>query len=123
MFQDRLAAAKQQIPDIDTVISDPTLPVTDIGARFIAESDKGPQVAYWLGTNRAEAVRIASLDPYSQAFELGRIEARIAAAPASRRISNAPAPVPKVGGGSNTGAKDPAQMTMAEYIEWRNKRG
>jgi hypothetical protein len=123
MFKDRLTEAKASIPDIEKAISDPSLPVTDIGARFIHESEKGPQVAYWLATNRDEASRIARLDPYSQAFELGKIEARIGAAPASRRLSNAPAPVPKVGGGSNSGAKDPSSMSMSEYAEWYRKRG
>lgn len=123
MFKDRLETAKASIPDIETVIHDPTLPVSDVGARFIQESDRGPQVAYWLGTNRAEAARIARLEPLSQAYELGKIEARIGAAPASRRLSNAPAPVPKVGGGSNSGAKDPSKMSMSEYSEWYRKRG
>lgn len=120
MFKDRLKEAKASIPDIEKAITDPSLPVTDIGARFIHESEKGPQVAYWLATNRDEASRIARLDPYSQAFELGRIEARIGAAPASRRLSNAPAPVPKVGGGSNSGAKDPTNMSFAEYERYRS---
>lgn len=123
MFQDRLAAVKETIPDIDVVVNDPSLPVSEIGARFITESDKGPQVAYWLAQNRAEAARIARLDPLAQAFELGRIETRISAAPSSRKVSSAPAPVPRVGGGANTGAKDPARMSMSEYVEWRNKRG
>lgn len=123
MFQDRLKEVKAQIPDIEKAITDPSLPVTEVGARFIHESEKGPQVAYWLATNRDEASRIARLDPFQQAYELGKIEARIGAAPASRRLSNAPAPVPKVGGGSNTGAKDPASMSMAEYAEWYRKRG
>lgn len=123
MFQDRLAAVKETIPDIDVVVNDPSLPVSEIGARFITESDKGPQVAYWLAQNRAEAARIARLDPLAQAFELGRIETRISAAPSSRKVSAAPAPVPRVGGGANTGAKDPARMSMSEYVEWRNKRG
>lgn len=123
LFADRLEAVKSTIPDIDRVINDRDLPVSEIGARFIMESEKGPQVAYWLSQNRADAARIRALDPYSQAYELGKIEARIAAAPASRRVSAAPAPAPKVGGGSNTGAKDPSSMTMSEYAEWYKKRG
>jgi len=123
MFSQRVSSVRQQIPDIETVLNDPTLPVSEIGARFITESDKGPHVGYWLGQNRAEAARIARLEPLAQAYELGRIEARISAAPASRKLSTAPAPVPKVGGGANAGAKDPASMNMSEYIEWTKKRG
>lgn len=122
MFKQRLAEAAEIIPDLDRVITDPTLPVTTVGARFIQESEKGPQVAYWLSQNRADAARIASLDPLTQAYELGRIEARISSAPAARKVSQAPAPVPKVAGGANAGAKDPSSMSMAEYAEWYRKR-
>lgn len=122
VFSQRLREAADVIPDIDRVIADPTLPVSAVGARFIQESEKGPQVAYWLAQNRAEAARIASLDPYNQAFELGRLEARVSAAPAARKVSQAPAPVPKVAGGANAGAKDPSSMSMSEYAEWYRKR-
>jgi hypothetical protein len=122
MFKQRLVEAAETIPDIDKVITDPTLPVSTIGARFIQESDKGPQVAYWLSQNRAEAARIAALDPYTQAFELGKLEARVSSAPAARKVSQAPAPVPRVAGGANAGAKDPSTMSMSEYAEWFRKR-
>lgn len=122
VFSQRLREAAEIIPDLDKVISDPTLPVSQVGARFIQESEKGPQVAYWLSQNRAEAARIAALDPYSQAFELGKLEQRVSAAPAARKVSQAPAPVPKVAGGANAGAKDPSSMSMAEYAEWYRKR-
>lgn len=122
MFVSRVSEVKASIPDIETIVSDPTLPVSQIGARFITESEKGPHVAYWLSQNRTEAARIASLDPYSQAYELGKVESRISAAPQARKVSQAPAPVPKVGGGASAGAKDPSSMSMSEYVEWYRKR-
>lgn len=122
MFSQRVSAVREQIKDIDSVLNDPTLPVSEVGARFITESEKGPQIGYWLGQNRAEAARIARLEPLAQAYELGRIEARITAAPASRKLSQAPAPVPKVGGGANAGPKDPAAMSMREYEAYVAKR-
>ena len=122
MFQQRLRDVAGQIPNIEQVITDPTLPVSAVGARFIQESERGPQVAFFLSKNRAEAARIASLDPVSQAFELGRLEQRVSSAPTTRKVSQAPAPVPKVAGGANAGAKDPSSMSMAEYAEWFRKR-
>jgi hypothetical protein len=122
VFKQRLTEAAARIPDLDTVITDPTLPVSQIGARFIQESERGPEVAYWLSQNRAEAARIASLDPYTQAFELGKLEMRVTSAPAARKVSQAPAPVPKVAGGANAGAKDPASMSMDEYAQWVKSR-
>lgn len=125
MFQERLGEFVARVPEAKVIVSDPTLPVTDIGARFISESEKGPEVAYWLHQNRQDALRIAALEPVAQAFELGRIEARISSAPTARKVSNAPAPTPKVSGGAGTGAKDPNTMSEAEYSEWyraRNRR-
>lgn len=122
MLQQRIEAFAEREPEILSIFNDPTLPVTQLGARFIAESEKGAEIAWYLHKNRTEAARIERLDPVSQAYEMGRIEARIAAAPAARRISNAPNPPPKVGGGGNAGAKDPASMSMFEYAEWARRR-
>lgn len=118
LFNERVAAASEAIPGIEAAISDPTLPISQVGAQFVAEAENGPQVAYWLSQNRADAARIARLDPLSQAFELGQISQRITAAPKARKVSNAPAPVPRVGGAGAAGGKDPASMSMDEYAQW-----
>jgi hypothetical protein len=119
MFEDRVAAVREQIPEIAAAVDDPSLPVSEIGARFIMESEQGPQVAYYLSQNRDEATRIARMDPLSQAYHLGKIEARINAAPRARKTSTAPAPVPTVAGGARSGTKDPGAMNMEEYVAWR----
>lgn len=123
MLQQRIEAFAEREPEIVNVLNDPTLPVTQIAARFISESEKGAEIAWYLHKNRSEAARIERLPAVQQAFELGRIEARISAAPAARKVSQAPAPAPKVGGGASAGAKDPASMSMSEYAEWYRKRG
>lgn len=122
MFTERFEAFAERVPEASAIMSDPTLPVTEIGARFIAESEKGPEVAWWLHQNRKDAARIARLDPMSQAFELGRIEQRVTVAPTARKVSQAPAPTPKVGGGASAGAKDPASMSDEEYSNWYKAR-
>jgi len=123
LFNSRVETARQRIPDIEAVISDPSLPISQIGALFIAESDKGPQVAYWLGQNRQEAARIARLDPMRQAYELGKVEARIDAAPAARRVSNAPQPVSRVGRGGAPGAKSVDAMSVNDMEAYLRKNG
>lgn len=122
MLQQRIETFAEREPEILTVLQDPTLPVSEIGARFVAESEKGAEVAFYLHKNRAEAARISRLDPVTQAFELGRIEARISAAPAARKVSQAPGPIPRVGGGANAGAKDPSSMSDDEYSAWYKAR-
>lgn len=123
MFAERVKAVADTIPDIEAVISDQSLPVSETGARFIQESEKGPQVAYWLGQNRAEAARIARMEPLQQAFELGRIEQRISAAPTAKRVSTAPAPVPTVGGGGSPGPKSPDTMSVGDMAEFLRSKG
>lgn len=122
-YQDRLATAREAIPDIDEKLSDPTLPITDHAARIIAESERGPQLAYWLASNRAEAERISRLAPSQQSFELGKIAARINAAPQARKISKAPAPVPTVGGGSGSSPKGPADMSTSDMAAYLREKG
>lgn len=121
-YRERMEAAQEVIPDLAEKLSDPTLPISEYAAQVIADSELGPQMAYWLANNRADAQRISRLHPTQQAYELGKIEARLAAAPTARKVSQAPAPVPMVGGGGGAGAKDPSAMSMSEYIEWRKSR-
>lgn len=122
LFNERVASVRDVIPDIEAAISDPTLPISPVAAQFVAESENGPQVAYWLSQNRADAARIARLDPLTQAFELGQIAQRITAAPKAKKVSSAPAPVPRVGGAGAAGGKDPATMSDAEYSAWYRAR-
>src|SRR5690606_36348849 len=64
-------------------------------ADFIATSDKGAEVAYFLTQNPSEAARLASLHSYHQGIELARIESRLTAAPQVRKQTAAPPPPPK----------------------------
>jgi len=121
-FQAKVDAAKDRMPDFDRVFT-PDLPITSFTADFIADSDRSAEIAYFLGQNRAEAARIARLSEGQQGVELARIEARLSTAPPVRKVSQAPQPVATLQGGSSPTVKDPANMTMAEYIEWRKKAG
>ncbi len=67
-------------------------------ADAIRELSRGPEIAYYLGRNPAEASRIASLPPVSQATAIARLEARIDAPQAS--VSKAPEPVGTLSGRS-----------------------
>lgn len=126
-FNARIEAVNDRIPDFREVVMRPVEaggpPISDFAARFIASSDKGPEVAYWLGKNTNEARRIAHLPEGMQGAELARIEARITSAPTVRKTSQAPAPVPTIGGTKAVATKDPANMSMAEYSEWYASRG
>lgn len=118
-FEEREARARQTYPDFDSVVRDPTLPITPTMAEVIRESDLGPEVAYHLGTNRQEAQRIAGLPPHRQAVELGRIEALLSKPPAPQIKPIPPAPPATVGAISAGLSKSPEEMSYAEFKAWR----
>ena len=106
------------MPDFDAVAHNPSLTVTPIMADAIRESSRGAEIAYFLGKNPAEAARIASLSPVSQATAIARLEARVGAAQNS--ISRAPQPVTTVSGRGGAGGKRLEDMSFEEY---RRARG
>jgi hypothetical protein len=116
-YQARAEITARKYPDFAEVAGNPSLPITPAMAEAIMDSDHGPEVAYHLGKNPNEAARIARLNPVSQARELGRIEAIVSSArPATKTAS---APVNPVGARAAPVRKDPAKMSMSEYIAWR----
>jgi hypothetical protein len=100
--------------------------VSPVMAGFVAESDKGAEVAFHLAQNPNEATRISRLSPAHQGIELARLEGKLSVAPQIRKVSTAPSPPPTVAGNPSPASRDPHEMSQAEYNEWyrkRNKRG
>lgn len=123
--QARFAAAQatfaEATPDYDDVVMNPDLQVTPQMAGALTQSDIGPQIAYHLGLNPAEAARIAALSPLQQVLAIGRIEAQLAAKsaepkpPKPKQTSSAPPPPPTVGG-SHPVKKAEGDMTDGERV-------
>lgn len=121
-YQSKLESVRERIPDFDQALTNiRNVNIHDAAARVVVESDKAAEITYWLGKNVNEAQRIASLDPVRQVAEIARLEARLEAAPQVRKHSTAPPPPTTIAGASAPVAKDPANMTMAEYAAWRVK--
>ena len=115
-------AARAKYVDWDRVFHD-NLPVSTTMAEVLLQSEAGVDVAYHLGQNPAETQRIANLPPSRQAYELGRLETKLANQPPPQRTqTKAPAPTSPVGG-KETPAKKPEDMTLAEYEAWRDAGG
>jgi hypothetical protein len=91
-------------------------------AESIQASDIGPDVAYYLGVNPKEAERISKLSPILQAKEIGRLEAKIASEPMTKKTTSAPAPIsPVTAKGSNSPAydtTDPRSTKTMSTSEW-----
>lgn len=118
-FEDRVAKVRDKLPDYDLYVGDPNLTITPLMAAVIRESEVGPEVAYHLGKNRSEAQRIADLPPHRQAAELGRLEAKLSAAPPPSTKPIPPAPPQTVSGLAAGLSKAPEEMSMDEYKAWR----
>jgi len=99
--------ARERLPDFDQVVTDAT-PIHQRAAPFIVESEKGAEIAYWLGKNPKSAIELYEkfqTAPAQALIELGRIEARLSA-PAPKTISTAPKPAATLSGGANPLAFD-----------------
>ena len=128
-YQEREEQARDKYDDFEQVAYNPKLPITNVMAETIQSSDIGPELAYYLGSNPKDAERISRMTPLSQAKEIGKIEAKLAAEPPVKRTTSAPAPISPVSARS-TGAPthdttDPRSiksMTTGQWIEAERAR-
>jgi len=123
-YQDLEEEARAKYDDFEQVAYNPKLPITNVMAETIQSSDIGPELAYYLGSNPKDAERISRMTPLSQAKEIGKIEAKLAAEPPVKRTTSAPAPISPVtartSGSSTQDTTDPRStktMTASQWIE------
>lgn len=128
-YSEREETALEKYDDFEQVAYNQTLPVTEVMKITIMESEQGPDVLYWLGSNPKEAARISRLSPAAQAKEIGRIEARLEMTPPAPKASKAPAPInpitPKGNGSPAYDTTDPRSvesMSTSEWIEAERRR-
>jgi len=117
-FTKQMDDARAAYDDFDDVVDNPDLPISQAMAEAIMRTKGGADVAYYLGKNPAEAVRLANLDPFSAAVEIGRIAATVVR-PQARKASNAPPPIQPVGSRASP-VTDPDKMSAEEWMKWRN---
>lgn len=125
-FKSRETEFAKTVEDYDEVVRNPRLPITQAMADVIQESEDGPALAYHLGKNPEIAEKIAMLPPIAAARELGKIEARLAyereKAKEKPVVSKAPPPPPKVDASQPAIDKNPDEMSMDEWLKWRQKQ-
>lgn len=128
-YHDREEDARSKYEDFEQVAYNPKLPITSVMAETIQMSEVGPDLAYYLGSNPREADRISKLTPYSQAKEIGKLEAKLASEPVLKKTTSAPPPIAPISG-RGTGAPsydttDPRSvksMSTSEWIEAERQR-
>jgi len=117
-WDNQMADAADKYDDFeDKLISIPRESMTEPMTFAIMESDKGGEVAYFLGDNHAEAARIARLPFASQIREIDKIANRF-----KPKQSSAPEPITPTKGG-DSGITDPSKMSTKQYMEFRRKQG
>jgi len=128
-YHDREEEARTKYDDFEQVAYNPNLPITDVMAQTIQASDIGPDVAYHLGANPKEAERISRLSPFLQAKEIGKLEAKLAAEPPTKKTSSAPTPISPVTarstGSPSYDTTDPRSiksMSTSDWIEAERQR-
>ena len=123
-YHEREEEARGKYDDFEQVAYNPKLSITNVMAETIQSSDVGPELAYYLGSNPKEADRISRMTPFSQAKEIGKIEAKLADNPPVKRTTSAPAPIlPVTARSSGSPALDTTDprsiktMTTSQWIE------
>lgn len=128
-YTERAEEAIERYDDFEQVAYNPRLPITDAMAETIQASEQGPDVLYYLGSNPKEAARISKLSPFLQAKEIGVIEAKLAAAPPTKKTTSAPAPIAPVNAKTTasrtvdtTDPKSVETMSTSDWIAAENAR-
>jgi hypothetical protein len=126
-FEHRVAEVRTAMPDFDRVVGSADTPVAPHLVEAILDSDVGPQLAYLLAKNPAEAERLSRMAPATALREIGRLEASIVkpagtAPAAAARITNAPPPTRPASSGTAR-VPDLAKASMDEYVAARRAMG
>jgi hypothetical protein len=124
-YAEREEDARTKYDDFEQVAYNPNLRITAEMAETIKDSEIGPDIAYWLGTNPKEASRISQLSPLRQAREIGKIEAKLGSEPVVKKASSAPAPIKPVTARNSSNPSydttDPRSIKTMSTSEWIEK--
>jgi len=121
-YHEKEEQAREKYDDFEQVAYNPSLKISTVMAQTIQASEIGPDIAYYLGSNPKEADRISRLSPFLQAKEIGKIEAKVAASPPTRKPSSAPAPIEPVAarasGAPAYDTTDPRSIKAMSTSDW-----
>jgi hypothetical protein len=121
-YHEKEEQAREKYDDFEQVAYNPSLKISTVMAQTIQASEIGPDIAYYLGSNPKEADRISRLSPFLQAKEIGKIEAKVAASPPTRKPSSAPAPIQPVAarasGAPAYDTTDPRSIKAMSTSDW-----
>lgn len=117
-WQSRIEKASETMPDFEEKVL--------VGAQrgewacsqdmadALRATDKGPELAYHLASNPAEAARLYRLSPALQLMELGKLEAKLAQ-PKTKTVTDAPTPIPQARGSGGKFSVNPDTDDFAAF--------
>ena len=117
-WEEKSIQAETKYPDFDEVVGE--LPANIPWTRAIMQAENGDDIAMYLSKNLKEVQRIANLDPFSQAREIGKLEAKLANEPKLvQQASKVPAPIKPLGGASVNSEKKLTEVSSQVDFEKR----
>ncbi len=119
-WEERAAKFTEDHPDYHAVVTNPTIKMTSEMVEVMAESDKGPEMAYHLGLNPDKAARIARMSTVQQAAAIGRLEAEVSKPAPKPQLTSAPTPPTSVGGQQPT--VDVMELPIEDYMAQERAR-
>jgi hypothetical protein len=124
-YEDSTEAARERIPDFDTVLKSPTNHISKLKPEVVEEllaSDKSALLEYHLAKTPDKVRELNGMTGKELAKEIGRLEARVHL-PTSKKATEASAPPSQVRGAAappvdaQSGPDD-----MNAYVAWRRKQ-
>lgn len=121
-FEESLDSKRGHFEDFEDVAYGHQFMDMDL-AEQIFDLDKGPEVAYHLGSNLDEAARIFALTPVQRARELTKLEFQVEALK-PKVVSDAPDPIKPLGNSEviDEVGVNGENLSTDEWQKWRNKQ-
>jgi hypothetical protein len=115
----------ERYPDFNEVVvegaENDEWPLTETMLQSALDSEKGPDILYYLATHPDEAEKVARMDTRQQDRWFGRMEVQFER-PAPRKVSRAPAPVNSARGSGGRFAPDPSTSDFAAFERLANQK-
>lgn len=125
-YNSRITEAREQFPDWDQVINQTDIPLKEGVRLAIIEMENGPEIAYYLGKHKDEAIAIYDMSTPKAMAEIGRISAKLqktdSGSPPVKPVSNAAQPIRPVGRSATTSTVNLDTADMETYNRVRDQQ-
>lgn len=116
----QMAIAKSDIPDLQTLVQDPNLPITEEVIEWLADSDKTDVILFHLANHLDEAYDIVQMTPAQRFRALSKLEATVEK-PSPKKVTSAPTPPDPIGNSDGAPINE-EKMSVDEWIKRRNAK-